>query len=120
MMRVRESEQRACGHGVCSAQPKKNVVVAGKDRNGWDRSVPLLTLVADGRLEVDVYGPGDVSAGAGLGEEGGEGVVGHPGGLLVGYAHGPVGLDPVLQTVQLPALVSGLDPGLSEVDRDAL
>ena len=81
-------------------------------------STQELTLIADGRLEVDVDSPGDVPAGAGLGEEGVVRVVGHAQ-RLVG-AHGPVRLDPVLQTVQLPALVPGLDPGLAEVDRDAL
>ena len=35
-------------------------------------------------------------------------------------AHLAIGLDPVLEAVQLPAGVTNLDPGLADVDRDAL
>ena len=51
-------------------------------------------------------------AGASLGEEGGEAVVGR----LAGVAHGQlaVGLDAVLHAVQLPAGVTHLDSSLEE------
>ena len=49
-------------------------------------------------------------AGAGLGEEGGEAVVGR----LAGVGHGQlaVGLDAVLHAVKLPAGIAHLDSGL--------
>ena len=74
-------------------------------------------LVADGRLEVDVDGAGNVLAGPRLGEEGVEGVVTSADGLVGG--HLAVGLDAVLEAVQLPAAVAGLDAGLAHVDRYA-
>lgn len=54
---------------------------------------------------------------AGLAEEGVEGVVSAAEGLVGG--HLPVGLDAVLQAVQLPAGVADLDAGLADVDGDA-
>ena len=74
-------------------------------------------LVADGGLEVDVDGTRNVLAGASLGEEGVEGIVTSADGLVGG--HLAVGLDAVLEAVQLPAAVAGLDAGLAHVDRDA-
>ncbi len=76
----------------------------------------MSVLTDDGGLEVDEDGPGHVLPGAGLGEEGGEGVVAH--GLVGG--HLAVRLDAVLQAVQLPAGVAHLDAGLADVDGDAL
>ena len=73
-------------------------------------------LTNDRGLQVYKDGSGDVLARAGLGEEGGEGVVPH--GLVGG--HLAVGLDAVLQAVQLPAGVAHLDAGLADVDGDAL
>ena len=35
-------------------------------------------------------------------------------------AHLAIGLDAVLEAVELPAGVTNLDPGLADVDRDAL
>ena len=75
-------------------------------------------LVDDGGLEVDKDGPGDVLAGAGLGEEGVEGVVAGADGLVAG--HLAVGLDAVLQAVELPAGIADLAAGLADVDGDAL
>lgn len=60
----------------------------------------------------------DVLAVARLAKEGGEGVVIASGGL--GAGHVAVRLDAVLQAVQLPARVSHLDPGLANVNGDAL
>ena len=61
-------------------------------------------LVDDGRLEVDEDGARDVLAGPGLSEEGAEAVVDLAGGLLRGHA--AVGLDAVLEAVELPAGVT--------------
>ena len=57
-------------------------------------------------------------SGASLAEEGVEGVVAAADGLVGG--HLTVGLDAMLQAVQLPAGIAHLDPGLSHVDGDAL
>ena len=73
-------------------------------------------LVDDGGLEVHEDGPGHVLAAPGLGEEGLEGVVSE--GLVRGHA--AVGLDAVLQAVQLPAGIADLASGLADMDRDAL
>ena len=57
-------------------------------------------------------------AGARLAEEGVEGVVPAADGLVGG--HLTVGLDAVLQAVQLPAGIADLDSGLADVDGDTL
>ena len=73
-------------------------------------------LVHDGGLQVHEDSAGHVLAGAGLGEEGVEGVVPSSDGLVRG--HLSVRLDAVLQAVQLPAGVPDLDSGLADVDTD--
>jgi len=75
-------------------------------------------LIHHGGLQVDKDGPGRVLAGAGLGEEGVEGVISAADGLVGG--HLAVGLDAVLQAVELPAGIANLAAGLANVDRDAL
>jgi len=57
-----------------------------------------------------------VFSGAGLGEEGVEGVIAAADGLVGG--HLAVGLDAVLQAVELPAGVAHLAAGLAHVDGD--
>jgi len=69
-------------------------------------------------LEIDEHGTGNVLAGSGLAEEGVEGVVTTSDGLVRG--HLAIGLDAVLQAVQLPAGIAGLHTSLSDVDGDAL
>jgi len=59
-----------------------------------------------------------VLSGASLAEEGVEGVVAAADGLVGG--HLTVGLDAMLQAVQLPAGVADLNAGLSHVDGDTL
>lgn len=73
-------------------------------------------FVNDGRLEVHHDGAGHVLASAGLGEEGVEGVVAATDGLV--RRHLAVRLDAVLEAVELPAGVTGLDTGLAHVKRD--
>lgn len=77
-----------------------------------------MKLTDHGGLQVNKDGSGDVLPGAGLTEESGEGVVVGSGGPCAG--HVAVGLDVVLQAVQLPAGVAHLDAGLAHVDRDTL
>ncbi len=55
-------------------------------------------------------------AGSGLGEEGVEGVVTSSDGLVTG--HLTVGLDSVLEAEELPAGVTDLNSGLSNMNRD--
>jgi hypothetical protein len=74
-------------------------------------------LVDDGRLQVDHDGTGDVLAGAGLREESIEAAVL---GVLAASINGEgtVGLESVLKAIQLPAGVTDLDTGLTNVDGD--
>ena len=78
----------------------------------------ILQLTNDSRLQIDKDRPGDVLAGAGLREECVEGVVAAADGLVGG--HLAVGLDAVLQAVELPAGVAHLATGLAHMDGDAL
>jgi len=73
-------------------------------------------LVDDGRLEVDEDRAWHVLARARLREEGVEGVVTAADGLVRG--HLPIGLDAVLEAVELPACVTDLNAGLAKVDGD--
>ena len=75
-------------------------------------------LVNHGGLQVHKHGPGHVLPRPGLGEEGVEGVIASTHSLIRG--HLAIGLDAVLEAVELPAGVTYLDPGLADVDRDAL
>ena len=69
-------------------------------------------------FQVDEDGPGDVLSGPCLTEEGVEGVVSTTNGLVTG--HLAIRLDSVFETVQLPAGITDLDTGLTDVDRDTL
>jgi len=73
-------------------------------------------LVNDSRLEIDKDGSGHVLAGTGLAEKGVERVIAATDGLVGG--HLSIWLDTVLEAVQLPASVTDLDTGLSDVDGD--
>ena len=77
---------------------------------------PTQQLTDDGRLKVDKHGARHVLAAAGLSEEGAEAVVAH---RLVGR-HLAIGLDAVLEAVQLPAGIAHLHARLAHMDRDAL
>ena len=74
-------------------------------------------LTDNGGLEVDEDGTWHVLAGASLAEERVERVVAATNGLVT--RHLAIGLDAVLQAVQLPAGVPDLDSGLSDVYGDA-
>jgi len=78
---------------------------------------PGAHLVDHRRLKVDEDGARDVLACARLSEEGVEGVVGDADGLVGG--HLTVGLDAVLEAVELPAGVAHLASCLAHVDGDA-
>jgi hypothetical protein len=71
-------------------------------------------LVDDGGLEVDKAAAGDVLSGTSLREEGVEGIITTTDGLVRG--HLPIGLNAVLQAEQLPAGITDLDTGLTDVD----
>merc|ERR1712153_279265 len=74
-------------------------------------------LIDHGWLEVEVDGAGHVLAGAGLGEEGVEGVITTTDGLV--GRHLAVRLDTVLEAVKLPAAITNLATALSAMNRDA-
>ena len=71
-------------------------------------------LIDNGGLEIEEDGSGDVLTGTGLGEEGVESVVTTTDGLIGG--HLTVRLNSVLKAVELPAGVTDLDTGLTDVD----
>ena len=71
-------------------------------------------LVDNGRLEIKEDGSWDVLASTGLGEEGVESIITSADGL-VGW-HLTVRLNSVLKAEELPAGVTDLDTGLSNVD----
>jgi len=74
-------------------------------------------LIDDGGLQVDEDGTRDVLSGTSLGEEGVESIIATTDGLIGG--HLTIGLDTVFQTKQLPAGVSDLDTGLTDVDTES-
>ena len=73
-------------------------------------------LVNHGGLQVHKHGPGHVLPRPGLGEEGVEGVIASPDGLVAG--HLAIGLDAVLEAVELPAGVTDLSSGLADMNGD--
>lgn len=72
----------------------------------------------DGWLQINENRSWNVFSRPGLGEEGVEGVV-SPSDRLVTW-HLSVRLDTVLQAVQLPARISDLHSGLTDMNTDAL
>ena len=96
------------------------VLLAGDELLGVEHLVvdAAPDLVNHGGLQVHEHGPGHVLTAPGLGEEGVEAVVLGPDGLVAG--HGAVGLDAVLEAVQLPAGIAHLDAGLADMDADTL
>jgi hypothetical protein len=75
-------------------------------------------LVTHSGLKIDHDGTGDVLASTSLREKGVEGVVTATDSLV--GRHLAIGLDTVLEAEKLPASVTGLDTGLTKVDRNAL
>ena len=73
-------------------------------------------LIDDGWLEIEEDSSWDVLTGTSLGEEGVESVVTATDGLVRG--HLTVGLNTVLEAEELPAGVTNLDTGLTDVDRN--
>ena len=65
-------------------------------------------------LQVQEHSTGYMFASAGLGEEGVEGIVSVPNRLVGG--HLTIGLDAMLQAVELPASVTDLGSSLANVD----
>ena len=66
------------------------------------------------RLEIEEDAAGDVLASTSLGEEGVESIITATNGLVRG--HLTIGLDTVLEAEKLPAGVTNLDTGLTDVD----
>mmetsp|Transcript_36675 Transcript_36675/g.35455 ORF Transcript_36675/g.35455 Transcript_36675/m.35455 type:complete len:459 (+) Transcript_36675:54-1430(+) len=71
-------------------------------------------LIDDSRLQVEEDASGDVLSGSSLGEESVEGIISSSNGLI--GRHLTVWLDSVLKTEELPACITDLDTGLSNVD----
>jgi hypothetical protein len=75
-------------------------------------------FVADGGFEIHKDGAGDMTAGGSFGKEGVEGIIRNSDVLI--RAKGSIGSNAMLQAIQLPALVSGLNTGLTQMNRDTL
>ena len=103
---------------VTSGEVVGGVLLSGDELLGVEElSVGSGTdLIDDGGLEIEEDGSGDVLAGTSLGEEGVESVVTTTDGLIGG--HLTVRLNSVLEAEELPAGVTDLDTGLSDVDRN--
>jgi hypothetical protein len=89
------------------------------DQLFWVEELSVSTgsdFINDSWFQINKDGTWDVFAGAGLGEEGVEGVVAATNGLVRG--HLAVRLDSVLEAEEFPAGISDLDTGLSDVDGD--
>jgi len=71
-------------------------------------------FVNDGGLEIEEHGAGDVLTSTSLGEEGVESIIATTDSLIGG--HLTVRLDSVLEAEKLPAGVTDLDTGLTDVD----
>jgi hypothetical protein len=73
-------------------------------------------FVADGGLQIDVDSTGHMLAGASLAEEGVERIISDSNTFVVG--HQTIRRDTVLEAVKLPAAVTGLNTGLTQMDGD--
>jgi len=74
-------------------------------------------LINDGGLQIDEDGTRNVLAGTGFGEKGVEGIITATDGLIGG--HLTIRLDAVLEAEKLPAGVTDLDTGLTDMDADS-
>lgn len=74
-------------------------------------------FVTNSRFEIHIDSAGDVLSTLSLAEEGVERVISYTNTGI--RRHGTIGGDTVLKAVQLPAAVTGLDTGLTQVDGDA-
>jgi len=75
-------------------------------------------FVTDGRLKIDVHGTRNMTSVVGLAEKGGEGIVFDGFFTIFGFLQGSIRFDSMLQAVKLPAVVTSLDTGLTQVNRD--
>ena len=92
-----------------------------RDKLLWVEELSVGTssdLIDDSWLEIEEDASWDVLTSTSLGEEGVEGIITATDGLVGG--HLAIGLDAVLEAVQLPAGVTDLDTSLTDVDRDGL
>ena len=73
-------------------------------------------FVTDGGLKIDEDGTGDMMSTLSLAEESVERVISDTERLV--RVHGTIRVDSVLQAVQLPAVITCLDTGLTQMDGD--
>merc|ERR1719367_2739281 len=77
-----------------------------------------MDLIDYGGLKINKHSPWDVLASSSLAEEGVEGVISTPDGLVRG--HLTIRLDAMLQAIQLPAGITDLHAGLAYMNRNTL
>mmetsp|Transcript_10189 Transcript_10189/g.25546 ORF Transcript_10189/g.25546 Transcript_10189/m.25546 type:complete len:210 (-) Transcript_10189:43-672(-) len=75
-------------------------------------------FVADVGFQIHKESTRDVLSGSGLAEEGVARVIGSGGSGAIGNNHITRGADSVFHAVEFPALFTGLDTGLTDMDRD--
>ena len=73
-------------------------------------------LIDNGWLEIKEDGSWNVLSSTSLGEEGVESIITATNGLV--GRHLAIGLNPVLQAVELPASITDLNTGLAQMDGD--
>ena len=76
----------------------------------------MIYLVNNGRLKIEENRAGNVFAGTGLREEGVEGIITATDGLV--GRHLAIRLDTMFETEELPAGVTDLNTGLTDVDAE--
>ena len=103
---------------VASCEIVRRVFLAGDELLGVEELAVRAgaDFVDHGGFEIEENATGDVLARAGFGEEGVERIIAAADGLIRG--HLAVRLYPMLEAVKLPARVTGLDAGLTDVDGD--
>ena len=114
---VKDEVNNLLANGVVTTGVVVGGILLAGDELLWVEELAVGTsadLIDHGWLEIDIDGTGNVLAGTSLREEGVEGVVTASNGL-VGW-HLAVGLNAMLEAVELPASVTDLGAGLSNVD----
>ena len=108
-------------NGVVATGEVVGSVFLSRDELLWVEELSVGTgtdLIDNGGLEIEEDAAGDVLASTSLGEEGVESIITTTDGLV--RRHLTVGLDTVLKAEELPAGVTNLDTGLTDVDRNDL
>ena len=106
-------------NGVVTSGEVVSSILFTRDKLLWVEELSVGTssdLIDNGWLEIEEDASWDVLTGTSLGEEGVESIVTASDGVVRG--HLAIRLNTVLEAVELPASISDLDSGLSDMDGD--